>query len=146
MSVYFPFLWHVSKDIFHCNSWEQGIGEIDNSYLEHCFQCKSFSSSSMQVLFWGMLLHRNMMAEFFPICSMSWLFRMIVCVHNLGMIRLGNTRGTCYTKIICRTCVWCGCICTCSLKAAVTSLNFELLKVEQLDFVGSGEGSALYNY
>lgn len=83
------------------------------------------------------------MAEFFPIWSMSWLFRMIVCVYNLGMITLANTRGTCYTKIIC---VWFGYICVCSLKAAVSSLNFELFKVQQLDFTGSGEGSALYNY
>lgn len=68
-----------------------------------------------------------------------------MCI-TLGMIKLANARGTCYTKIIWSTCVWFACICACSLKAAVTSLKFEMFKAEHVDFVGSGEGFALYNY
>lgn len=149
MSVSFLFLWHISEHNFHWNSREllegQGMGNLTIPVLNIVFGashilhllCQSCSGVCYCIGTWW---HN------FSICSMIWLFRMVACVHNLGMIRFANARGTCYTKIIWSTCVWFGCICACSLKAVVASLKFELFKVEHLDFEGSGEGSARYNY
>lgn len=80
-----------------CEDQASGIWQF---LLEHGFQCKSYSLSSMQAISSGESYYTRTCWDTFLSGIINYFLRVMVWVCNIGRVRFANAKATLYTQYL----------------------------------------------